>query len=88
MTEWTAQSVDRLFELYEREFESLRQDVTEANVALGSPNPSLTRLPQLTRLQFEAVLTDPSHDEEAIRLWIRRIVRGHEHEFPGLLAAG
>jgi hypothetical protein len=86
--QWTAETIRRLYELYERHDDSLRRDVAAANRSLGSPNPERTKLEQLTPAQFEAILTDPACDREAVSLWLRRIVRGHEHEFPALQAAG
>ena len=88
MIEWTPESIQRLFELYERHFDCLRQDVAAANLSLGSSNPKKIHLERLTRTQFEAVLTDPTNDQEAIQLWVRRIIRRHENEFPVRQAAG
>jgi hypothetical protein len=58
--------------------------VVETNRSLGSSNPDKTGLPDLSREEFEALLKNPSRDAEARQLWIRRIIRGHEHEFPEL----
>jgi predicted methyltransferase len=87
MTEWIPVSIDRLFELYERHFDCLLQDVEAANLSLGSPSPKKTLLPRLTRTQFEAVVTDPANDREAIHLFVRRIMRGHGDELPARQAA-
>ena len=62
--------------------------VAAANLSLGSSNPKKIHLERLTRTQFEAVLTDPTNDQEAIQLWVRRIIRRHENEFPVRQAAG
>jgi hypothetical protein len=88
MVEWNTQSIGRLYELYERYVDDLRRDVAAANSSLGSLDPEKTRLECLTRAQFEAILTDPTKDPEAVHLWVRRIIRGHENEFPALQAAG
>jgi hypothetical protein len=88
MTEWNPQSIGRLYELYERHVEDLKRDVVAANRSLGSSHPEKTKLECLTRDQFEGILMDPAKDTEAVHLWVRRIIRGHEHEFPTLQAAG
>jgi hypothetical protein len=88
MLERTPESIERLFELYETYFDCLRQDVAAANLSLGSSNPKKTHLERLTRVQFEELLANPTNDQEAMQLWIRRIVRRHENEFPAHQAAG
>lgn len=82
--QWSAEKVKRLYELYERHVGRLRKDVVEANRSLGSPEPEKTNLEVLSHAQFEAVLTGPTDDPDVTRLWVRRIIRGHEHEFPEL----
>ncbi len=82
--EWTAENVGRLYELYERHIDRLRKDVVEANRTLGSTEPEKTDLDGLTHAEFEALLKSPTDDPEVTRLWVRRIIRGHEHEFPKL----
>lgn len=82
--EWTGKRIGRLFELYERHFEQLRSDVIATNRSLGSLSPERTWLEPLTRNQFEALLADQTADPEITRLWVRRIIRGHEKEFPEL----
>jgi len=81
---WTAEYVNRLYELYQRHIGRLRKDVVEANRSLGSTEPEKTNLEVLTHAQFEAVLKEPTDDPQVTRLWVRRIIRGHEHEFPQL----
>ena len=85
--QWTAQTIDRLHEFYQRHVEQLRADLTAANRSLGSSKPERTGLKRLTRAEFEVLITRPTDDPEVRRLWIRRIIRGHEHEFPELEAA-
>lgn len=81
MMEWTAEKIARLYELYKRYVDSLRRDVIEVNRSLGSSNAVKTELVFLTRKQFESLLKAPGDDPEAVRLWVRRIIRGNEHEF-------
>ena len=88
MIEWTPTSIEHLFEFYEQYFDRLLRNVAKTNVSLGSSNPKATRLERLTRAQFEAALTDPTGDKEAIELWLRRIIRGHENAFPARQIAG
>ncbi len=85
--EWTANQMTRLYELYRQHIERLRADVTETNRSLGSSNPEKTGVPDLSRAEFESLLKNASRDPEARRLWIRRIIRGHEQEFPELESA-
>ena len=82
--EWTATTIDRLHARYERYIDQLRADVIEINRSLGSPTPEKTGLKPLTRAEFESLLTRPSDDPEMTRLWIWRIIYGHEDEFPEL----
>jgi hypothetical protein len=82
--QWTADDICRLYELYERHVERLRLDVVEANRSLGSPEPEKTHLDVLTQAQFEALLNGPTDDPEMTQRWVRRIIRGHEDEFPEL----
>ena len=82
--EWTAKDVDRLYGLYERHIDRLRTDLVRANRSLGSSHSESTRLDRLTRAQFEAMLGEQADDPEVARLWVRRVLRGHEHEFPEL----
>jgi hypothetical protein len=85
--EWTVKIVDRLYELHGQHIDRLRADVGAANRLLGSSMPERTGLKHLTRAEFEALLRQPTDDPEVARLWIRRIIRGHEHEFPALVGA-
>jgi len=88
MMEWTAETIARLYELHKRYVDCLRRDVIEVNRSLGSSNPAKTDLVNLTRAQFEALLMAPGDDPENVRLWVRRIIRGKEREFPEFQAAG
>lgn len=88
MTQWLGKDRERLFELYRRHVDGLRRDVSGVNRSLGSPRPQDVKLGALTRAEFEALLADPLADPEAVQLWLRRIIRGHEDEFPSLQAAG
>lgn len=82
--EWTAATLDRLHELHGQYLDRLLADISAVNRLLGSRNPGKTGLKYLTRDEFEALLTQPVDDPEVTRLWIRRIIRGHECEFPQL----
>jgi len=84
--DWTTDEMDRLYGLYERHIDRLRADVAEANRSLGSLKPEHTGLACVTRAEFESLLGRPEGDPEVIRLWVRRIIRGHEHDFPRLVA--
>jgi hypothetical protein len=88
MTQWSDRAMGRLYELYQQMLQDLRRDLMTANVELGSPSPEKVLLQPLTRNEFEAVLADPKRDQEAVSLWLARIIFGHEHEFPALQAAG
>jgi len=79
---WTAERLDRLYELYRHFIDRLRNDIIQANRSLGSKQPEKTKLEVLPRAEFEALLMQPRENPEVTRLWVRRIIRGHEHEFP------
>jgi hypothetical protein len=82
----TAETVDRLHVLHRRHVDQLRAEVISVNRSLGSRNPERCRLDYLARDEFEAMLTRPTDDPELVCLWVRRIIRGHESEFPDLFA--
>jgi len=82
--QWTAKHMDRLYELYRRYIDRLRADTIEANRSLGSPRPEHIRLNHISRSEFETLLYQPADDPELTRQWVRRIIHGHEHEFPGV----
>ena len=86
--EWTAKSLDRLYELYQQHIERLRADVIKSNGSLGSSKPEHTALKCSSRDEFEARLKRQTDDPEVVQLWIRRIVRGHEDEFAQLTFVG
>ena len=82
--EWKPDRMDRLYELYQQHISRLRAAVIETNRSLGSPHPEQTKLECLPRAEVERLLTGASDDPEVTRLWLRRVLRGHEHEFPDL----
>jgi len=82
--QWTAENANRLYGLYERYVDRLRADVIRANRSPGSSRPERIGLEPLPRAEFDALLDHPAADPEAVRLWVRRIIRGHEREFPFL----
>jgi hypothetical protein len=88
MGKWNSEMVERLYELYKQHHRRLLNDVIATNRSLGSRNPEKTRLKELTFDEFEAILASPNRDKKIHTLWIRRIIRGHESEFPSLKAAG
>jgi hypothetical protein len=85
--EWTVKIMDRLHELHGQHVDRLRAELSAANRLLGSAMPERTGLKHLTRDEFEVLLRQPTNDPEVTRLWIRRIIRGHEDEFPELAGA-
>lgn len=80
-------NVDRLYVLYTQFIEDLRESVGCADEALGTPNPSMTKPEPLTRAEFETLMGNLANDPEAANAWLRRILRGHEHEFSELEVA-
>lgn len=84
---WPVNNMDRLYELYQQHFDRLRADVISANRSLGSSRPEKTWMERLGRNEFESLLTNPTDEPELVKRWVRRIIRGHEHEFPELKAA-
>jgi hypothetical protein len=81
---WTADTIDHIYELYGQHIQQLRSDVITANRLLGSSKPEKTALRCLTRAEFESLLNQPTDDPQIRHLWLRRIIRGHEQEFPDL----
>lgn len=82
---WTAETIDRIYELYGQHIHQLHLEVTSVNRSLGSTNPEKTALKCLPRAEFEALLKGSTDDPEVTRLWVQRIIQGHEHEFPELV---
>ena len=78
--------MERLYELYQQHFRDLRSVVTAANRTHGSSQPEKTWMELISRDEFERLLNNPDEPEVAER-WVRRIIRGHEHEFPSLQVA-
>jgi hypothetical protein len=79
--------MDRLYELYQQHFAQLRADIIETNRSLGSTQPEKTWMELLSRAEFETLITAPADEPEVVQRWVRRLVHGHEHEFPGLRVA-
>ena len=79
--------LDRLYELYQQHFAQLRADVIETNRSLGSTQPEKTWMELLSRAEFAALITAPTDEPDVVRRWVRRLIHGHEHEFPGLRVA-
>lgn len=84
--DWPPRGMDRLYALYKLHFLKLRSSVTEANRSHGSQHPEKTWMEMVSQKEFNELLTDPK-DPEVAKRWIKRIVRGHEEEFPELLVA-
>lgn len=84
--DWSPREMDRLYELYQQHFHSLRSEVVAANRAHRSSQPEKTWMELLTRDEFERLLNNPAEPEVA-ESWVRRIIRGHEDEFPSLRVA-
>jgi len=85
--DWSEIDMDRLYELYRQHFYQLRRDVIRVNRSLGSTQPEKTWMELLSREEFETLITAPTDEPEVAQRWMRRITRGHEHEFPQLRAA-
>ena len=85
--DWSQFDMDRLYELYQQHFDRLREDVIEVNRSMGSSSPEKTWMDLLSRIEFEQHITAQIDEPEIIHRWIRRIIRGYEHEFPALLVA-
>lgn len=83
----TTIDMDRLYELYKIHFAQLRTDVTEVNRSFGSMNPEKTWMQMLERFEFDALFSAPLEEPDVLERLIRRIVRGHEQEFPELRVA-
>ncbi len=80
--EWTPTKVSRLYDLYRQHFDRLRADVCQANVLLGSPEPGKTKLQMLSAIEFRGLFVNVAELSEPMRLWVLRIISGHENEFP------
>ena len=85
--DWSVNNMDRLYELYQQHFHRLHTDVTAANQSHGSSHPEKTWMELLGRDEFERLVKNPPDEPELVDRWLRRIIRGHEHEFPNLQVA-
>ena len=85
--DWSSTDLDRLYELYRNHFHQLRASVISANTTLGSGNPEKTRMQLMTKAEFGQVLTSKTEEPEVAERWVKRIISGHEHEFPNLRVA-
>lgn len=84
--DWSRCQMERLYELYQQHFHELRSVVISANRVHGSSQPEKTWMELIGRDEFERLLNNPDEPEVAER-WVRRIIRGHEREFPDLKVA-
>ena len=84
--DWSPREMERLYELYKQHFQELRSAVTAANRVHGSCQPEKTWMEPIGRDEFERLLNNPNEPEVAKR-WVKRIIRGHEHEFANLQVA-
>ena len=84
--DWSPREMDRLYELYQQHFYEVRSAVISANRRHGASEPEKTWMELISREEFERLLKDPDEPEVAER-WLRRIIRGHESEFPNLQVA-
>ncbi len=85
--DYALETMDRLYELYGHHIDRLRVDIVKTNRSLGSSKPEKSNLDILSRSEFEALLEQPTDDPDVTRLWVRRIIRGHELKFPELEVA-
>lgn len=81
---WNPAMTSHLYELYIEYIGRLHCEVTAANARIGTTATERTRLKPLTRVEFEAVLKSP-REPIAVSQWIKRIIRGREHEFPAFV---
>ena len=79
--------IDRLYELYVQHFSRLKTDVGDINRSLDSNFPEKTWMELLSRSDFESRIESTERNEEQVQLWVRRLIRGFEHEFPDLRVA-
>jgi hypothetical protein len=79
--------MDRLYELYQEHFHELRSAVISANRSHGSLRPEKTWMELLSRDEFATLLRSPIEEPEVAIRWVRRIIRGHEREFPNIQVA-
>lgn len=80
-------NMDRLYDLYTTQIVRLHSDVACVNRSLGSKAPEKTWLRMLDRSAFESLIEAPSEEPAVIQRFIRRIVQGHEQDFPELRVA-
>ena len=81
---WKSDRIDRLYELYQRYFDRLRDDIIAVNRSMSSTNPERTAQSLLSRAEFEDVVRSPGRYPAFRRVWLQRIIEGHENEFPDL----
>jgi hypothetical protein len=85
--DWSQLDFDKLYRLYQEHHRRLRASVVSANRSHGSSHPDKTWMRELGRDEFVDLLTNPDGDPEVAERWLKRIIRGHEQEFPDLLVA-
>ena len=74
--------IDSLYELYEKHFQVLSDDVVKAKRSRGSADPpSLLKL--LSRTDFETALCSPSPNKEVAERWVSAILRANNKDLGG-----
>ena len=82
---WTPAHFDRFYELYLQYIARLKADVIDSNRSMGSKTPEKTKIGPETKEKVDRQLRNVSTDDpEVAILWVRRVVRGFEKEFPPL----
>ena len=85
---FSPEQTDTLHGLYISHVARLKSDVIEVNRSLGSSHPEKTGIEPLSREDFsQRVKSGIAEGSEAVQLWIKRILHGHEQEHPDLVTA-
>ena len=72
-------TMDRLFELYNADFDRIEQDMRALNRKRGAPDPNKMWLQRFAREQFDAYLAASTRQTETRRLFVLQLLEGHEN---------
>ena len=72
-------AMDRLFEVYNKNFDRLEQKVRRLNRKLGALDVDKMWATRFSREQFDGFLGDASPPTEPKRLFVAQLLHGHEH---------
>ena len=78
------ETMDRLFESYNANFDQLEQDVRRLNRKLGVTDVNKMWATRLTREQFDNYLAESTPPSAAKRLFIEKLLRGRDDLQPSL----